>query len=293
MTRPVIAGVDGSAGSLVAAEHAAAAAVSQSLPLHLVHGYLHPFGYGIPPDPYAVSLPAPNQETDRMLTETAEKLRTTWPGLTVDIRQVAGGPAVTLIEESRRAELLVVGSRGRGGFAGLLLGSVSAQVAAHAHCPVLVVRPPDRPLSPAGPVTVGVDASPDCAPALAFAADETARRKNGVAIIHAWSVDASQTMRDTYADTEAAARDAAARLLADAAAAVRRQCTELVVEERLMHTLDPALALIEASQEADLIVVGSRGRGGFTGLLLGSVSQALLHHAHCPVVVARPHQHST
>ncbi|MEV1286488.1 universal stress protein [Micromonospora sp. NPDC049679] len=290
MKKPVIAGVDGSAASVVAAEHAASAAVSRSLPLHLVHAYLHPFGYGVGIDPYAVGLPHPTPEAERMLAETADKLRASWPGLTVETRQVPGGPAVSLIDESRHAELVVVDNRGFGGFSGLLLGSVSAQVAAHAHCPVLVVRPPDRALSSSAPVVVGVDGSAGCVPALHLAADEAARRNTSLIMIHAWSPEASQTMHDTDAD---AAREMAAGLLADAAAHVRERHPTLTLEQRLLDTPTPERALAEASQDADLVVVGARGRGGFTGLLLGSVSQALLHHAHCPVLVARPHPHST
>lgn len=291
MTRPVIAGVDGSPASLVAARHAAEAAVNRSLPLHLVHGYLHASAYGVPIDPYSLVLPGPPKEADRMLAEAAAELRSAWPGLTVEARQVPGGPAATLIEESRRAELVVVGSRGRDGFAGLLLGSVSAQVAAHAHCPVLVVRPPDRPVPSSGPVVVGVDGSPGSAPALAFATDEAARRATTLVVLHAWSVDATRTMRETYADTEAASRATGAELLADAAATAHRRRPGLGVDERLVHTLNPEQTLVEASRDAALVVVGSRGRGGFAGLLLGSVSQALIHHAQCPVVVAHPHTH--
>jgi nucleotide-binding universal stress UspA family protein len=154
MNRPVVVGVDGSPPSLVAAEHAARAAVQRSRPLHLVHGYLHPLGYGVPVNPYDLGLPAPTEDGQKMLEQAAADLVERWPGLAVEVRQVAGGPGATLVEESRRAEMVVVGSRGLGGFAGLLLGSVGTQVASHAHCPVLVVRPAEEPIPVAGPTPV-------------------------------------------------------------------------------------------------------------------------------------------
>jgi nucleotide-binding universal stress UspA family protein len=288
VTDPVVAGVDGSPGSLAAAQHAGEEAVIRSAPLTLVHGYLHPFRYGIPFDPYAVRLPPPSEEATQMLDEVAARLRDRSPSLTVAVRQAPGGAAAALVDKSHRAQLVVVGSRGHGGFTGLLLGSVSAQVAAHAHCPVLVVRPAERPPASPGPVVVGIDGSSGSGPAQDFAADEAALRDLPLAIVHVWSLDGSRPARETYAETEAAGRAAAERLLAKAAAAARQRHPGLAVEERLVHALDPEQTLIEASREASVVVAGSRGRGGFTGLLLGSVSQALVHHAHCPVVIAHP-----
>jgi nucleotide-binding universal stress UspA family protein len=255
----------------------------------LVHGYLHPFRYGIPFDPYAVRVPPPSEEATRMLDEVAAGLRDRCPSLTVAVRQAPGGAAAALVDKSHHAQLVVVGSRGHGGFAGLLLGSVSTQVAAHARCPVLVVRPAEQPAPPPGqPVVVGVDGSTGSGPALDFAIDEAARRGLPLAVVHVWSLGESRPARETYAQTEAADRAAAKTLLSDAAATARQRHPELSVEERLVHALDPQQTLLEASREASVVVVGSRGRGGFTGLLLGSVSQALVHHAHCPVVIAHP-----
>ncbi|WP_327027790.1 universal stress protein [Micromonospora sp. NBC_01740] len=284
MNRPVVVGVDGSPASLLAAEHAARAAVLRSRPLHLVHGYLHPLGYGVPVNPYDLGLPAPTEEAQKMLETTAADLAERCPGLTVEVRQVAGGPGATLVEESRRAELVVVGSRGLGGFAGLLLGSVGTQVAAHAHCPVLVVRPAEEPIPVAGPVLVGVDGSEPAELAVGYAADEAARRGDGLVLLHVQPPD--------RAPADGATETHAAELLATAAAAVRGSHPGLAVEERVLRAPKAEQALVEASGDAALVVVGSRGRGGFAGLLLGSVSQALVQHAHCPVLVARPYGHA-
>ncbi|MER7418506.1 universal stress protein [Micromonospora peucetia] len=289
MNRPVVVGVDGSAASLVAAEHAARAAVLRSRPLHLVHGYLHPLGYGVPINPYDVGLPAPTEEAQKMLETTAADLVGRCPGLAVEVRQVAGGPGATLVAESRQAELVVVGSRGLGGFAGLLLGSVGTQVAAHAHCPVLVVRPAEEPIPVAGPVLVGVDGSESAELAVGYAADEAVRRGDGLVLVHVQPPDGDRRGPDEVTETQAAGHAESAELLATAAAAVRGSHPGLVVEGRLLQAPKAEQALVEASGDAALVVVGSRGRGGFTGLLLGSVSQALVQHARCPVLVAHPY----
>ncbi|WP_255609954.1 universal stress protein [Micromonospora sp. PLK6-60] len=284
MNRPVVVGVDGSPSSLVAAEHAARAAVLRHLPLHLVHGYLHPLGYGVPLNPYDLGVPAPTEEAQRMLEQVAADLTERHPTLEVSVRQVAGGPGATLVEESRRADLVVVGSRGVGGFAGLLLGSVSTQVAQHGHCPVLVVRPAEQPIPVAGPVLVGVDGSEPAALAVRLAADEAVRRDADLVLVHV-----RPTERDASTPEDTAAGEAeSAELLAAAEARIRSDHPVLTVLRRPVPGDSPERALVEASGEAALLVVGSRGRGGFAGMLLGSVSQALVQHAHCPVLVAHP-----
>ncbi|MGN9812916.1 universal stress protein [Micromonospora sp. BQ11] len=288
MNRPVVVGLDGSPSSLVAAGYAARTAVQRSAPLHLVHGYLHPLGHGVPLNPYDVGIPEPSESAQTMLTRTATELVGRWPGLDVEVRQVAGGPGATLVEESRRADLVVVGSRGLGGFAGLLLGSVGTQVTAHAHCPVLVVRPAEEPIPVDGPVLVGVDGSESADLAVAYAADEAARRDTTLVLAHVRDPDSDGSAPD---DDGPGARVDGDALLDAAAAAVRASHPDLVVEERVLRSASPDQALVEASGNVALVVVGSRGRGGFTGLLMGSVSQTLVQHAHCPVLVARPHGH--
>jgi nucleotide-binding universal stress UspA family protein len=288
MNRPVVVGVDGSPSSLVAAEHAARAAVLRSRPLLLVHGYLHPSGYGVPLNPYDLGVPAPSEEAQQMLERTAAELTGRWPGLAVEVRQVLGGPGATMIEESRRAELVVVGSRGLGGFAGLLLGSVGTQVAAHAHCPVLVVRPDEQPIPVDGPVLVGVDGSESSRLAVGLGADEAALRDVPLVLVHVGPSDGDRAVPEEIEESQAAYQAEAVRLLADASAVVRAEHPDLVVREHPVRAAGAAQGLIEASGTASLLVVGTRGRAGFAGLLLGSVSQAAIQHAHCPVLVAHP-----
>ncbi|MFI5837925.1 universal stress protein [Micromonospora sp. NPDC051300] len=284
MNRPVVAGVDGSPSSLTAADQAAAAAVARSRPLLLVHGYLHPLGYGVPLNPYDLGVPAPTEEAEKMLERVAAELAERHPGLRVEVRQVAGGPGAALVEESRRAELVVVGSRGVGGFTGLLLGSVGGQLAQHGHCPVLVVRPAEQPIPVGGPVLVGVDGSDFAAYAVELAADEAARRDAELVLTHVRAPERGAP--EVAAEATTAERAEAAELLGVAAERVRAAHPGLRVTERAVVAASPETALREASGEASLVVVGSRGRGGFAGLLLGSVSQALVQHAHCPVLIA-------
>ncbi|WP_436971361.1 universal stress protein [Micromonospora vinacea] len=201
------------------------------------------------------------------------------PGLRIVGEVYDGPPALVLQERSAEAGMLVLGSRGHGGFGGLLAGSTAVSVAAHAHCPVVVVR--DGAGSAAtdpssGPVVVGVDGSAPSLVALGFAAERAAQRRLPLRVLHAWTPGpgGAAGVPDERAAVEQALEP------------WRRTFPELAVTVDLVST-SPAAMLIEASRDARLIVVGSRGRGGLAGMLLGSVSQQLIQHAACPVAVVR------
>jgi nucleotide-binding universal stress UspA family protein len=194
-------------------------------------------------------------------------------------------PAEALLEAAAGAELLVVGSRGRGGFAGLLLGSVSQQVAQHAPCPVAIVR--ELPSERRGAILVGVDGSEQSKDALRWGDEEARLRGTGLVALHGWAppfsvgpglVPMPVLLDVPEADVEAFLDGVLVEVLGE-----ERSST---VERRVVQT-PAALGLVEAASAGDLLVVGSRGHGGFTGLLLGSVSQQVAHHAPCPVVVVR------
>lgn len=293
---PVVVGVDGSTGSRMAVEVAAWEAVRRHRPLRLIHGYLQPLPFS------AVGLvswdddvDAPRREAERLLTETMAELRTLHPELTVTASLVFGTPSAVLVAESLGAVALVVGCRGLGGFAGLLAGSVSTQVAAHAHCPVIVVRP-GAPATAGRPVVVGVDGSEPSARAVEFALDEAAARDVPLVAVYAWSAPPAANLSATtrwQADPGEAA-DAATRMLCEALAGCQERYPDVTIGRRAVYSANPVQPLIDASREACLVVVGSRGRGGLAGMMLGSVSRALVHHAGCPVAIVhhqeRPRQ---
>lgn len=295
--RPVIVGVDGSPSSHAAAEYAAHLAELRGAPLQLVYGWEIP-AYGYLPmgvaDRYAVEDESTRSDIDALLAATVKQLCEDFPGLAdVSARQVTGSGAAVLIEESRQAQLTVVGCRGLGGFAELLLGSVSAQLAAHAHGPVIVVRPPvpdvpqgpeqpPTPLSPDGPIVVGVDSSPGAQFALKFAVEEAHRRDVPIIAAYAFPIGRSES-RDEVRRDEAAAE----QVLFDAVSPWLHQ-PGITIETRTLATHNVEKSMIDESRLGGLTVVGSRGGGGFAGLLLGSVSRALVHHAHGPVAIIHP-----
>ena len=186
---------------------------------------------------------------------------------------------------------VVVGSRGRGGSTGLVLGSTSTAVAMHASCPVVVVHR-GRDLDRGGPVVVGVDGSQLSEAAVAWAFDAAAQRGTGLTAVHAWLPPwglADQWAVVGAGEWEALARSAAATL-SESLVGWSDEHPGVVVEERVVQA-HPGTALADASRGAQLVVVGCRGRGGFAGLVLGSVSRAVLHHAGCPVAVVHPDHH--
>jgi len=229
-----------------------------------------------------------------VVAEGAERAATVAPGVDVVALAECGLPAAVLVEASRTADLLVVATRGHGELVNLALGSVAASVAAHGRCPVVVVRGPgDVVPGPAHCVVVGVDGSPASQAALMFAAAEAEQADEPLTVVCAWSVlgeDAWMTLDDKLMvdrDDLLASELKAARAALDAAVEhVHRLHPTLTVIARLQqgHAADVLLA---EGADAGLIVVGTRGHGAFTSLLLGSVSHAVVHAAARPVAVVR------
>jgi len=196
-------------------------------------------------------------------------------------------PARALLEASAGADLLVVGARGLGGFRGLLLGSVSQQCAEHSAVPVAVVRTPPGAALPEH-VVVGVDGSANSQRALAWALAEARVRDAPLTVVHAWHPVLSPTlgMVSPVDDTDVL-RATAEELVRDQVRQAAGDTDDVMIDVRLTPDR-PADALLHLAKTATVVVVGSRGRGGFASLLLGSVSHKLLHHAPCPVVVIPP-----
>lgn len=192
-------------------------------------------------------------------------------------------PAPALLDQAQRAALVVVGHRGTGGFAGLHLGSVSQNVAAHARVPVVVHRPAEG--EPKGRIVVGASNSDNGRVALEWAVAEAAYRGATLEVVHAWTSPVMAFPTGVAFDptliseVEAASRADLEALVAGAVGDSGVDVTTTLVEG------PTAAALIDAAARADLVVVGTRGRGGFKALLLGSVSNKVLHHAPCSVAV--------
>jgi len=305
-TRPVVVGVDGSAASWRAIHAAAWEAQQRNAPLALVHGYPTDYRYmwyGWTP-PFVASGYDAEAPAAAMVEETANRVRGYYPDLVLStlLRPATGAQA--LIEASHDASLVVVGARGQGGFGGLSIGSVAAQTAAHAATPVIVIRPSDAddarladvsapagPIPHPGPVIVGVDGSPGSEAAVEFALDAAMRRGVALVALHVWWALPGHNLGpdlpgNYYNDDEA--HEEARRLLAELMAGWPSTYPDVTMELRVVQGMNPSYSLIQASAEAGLMVVGSRGRGGFAGLLLGSVGRDLVGHADSPVAVVHP-----
>ena len=283
----IVVGVDGSASAQGALEWAAAEASALHRRLVIVHGVIWPL-MRVPLDPSSIGAAdiLLQATADRILGDAEARAQSLAPDVKVTTEMVVAAAEPALLREARHAALLVVGSRGLGGFAGLLVGSVGVAVAAHAACPVVVVHPrrDDDPTPAAGRIVVGVDGSQRSAAAVSFAFQRAARRRVGLTAVRAWTppLSAYPDLLVPLDRIEAAEH----RQLLESVQADRCAFPEVDVEAKLVCD-HPGRALIEESAGAGLVVVGSRGHGGFAGLLLGSVSQAVLEHAGCPVAVVR------
>lgn len=290
-SRPVVAGVDGSTGSTQAVRWAAAQADLWGCPLRLVHAHSEPRTHqpdltAAPQGDYRQALLNAGYD---WLREAADVAAATAAGVAVSTELITSRAGQLLTEESEQARLVVVGSRGLGGFTGLMLGSTAVALGAHAHCPVAVVRGANTDTPRSGPVVLGVDGSAASEAAIGFAYDAASHRGVPLIAVHVWSdvsFAASFVPAPATFDWPVIEGDEQ-RLLAQRLAGWQEKYPEVQVH-RVVTEGRPAYSLLEAAQDAQLLVVGSRGRGGLRGLLLGSTSQALLHHAPCPVVVVRP-----
>ncbi|WP_436498392.1 universal stress protein [Actinokineospora sp. HUAS TT18] len=283
--RAILVGVDGSSSSVRAARWAAAEAARRKLPLHIVAVFTWPV------TGYPEALVASHQLHEALRTNAHDWVRQARdavlddaPAITDEV--VPGYAPTVLLARAKRASMVVVGSRGLGGFSGLLLGSTAVALAAHAACPVAVVRGEGE--FDSGPVVVGVDGSPLSERAIAFAFEEASARGAELRAVLAWSDWPIEVMLEKgygslYLDTYV---DEAEELLAQRLAGWSEKYPDVVVTREVARS-GAARLLLKQAQDAQLVVVGSRGRGGFAGLTMGSTSQALIHHAPCPVVVLR------
>ncbi|MCV7300813.1 universal stress protein [Mycobacterium barrassiae] len=283
----IVVGVDGSPAAKVAVDWAARDAAQRGATLTVVHvvssvlGSLSqvplPTGIGKRQQHWA------HEAVGEAMAVVAEVEKDTGP---LEVRsEIYYSTAVpTLVDMSKGADLIVVGSR-RHSAVGGLLGSVSAGVVQHAHCPVAVIHDED-PLMPhpaQAPVLVGIDGSPSSELATAIAFDEASRRHVDIIALHAWTeFGVGDYLGMNWLEMKTS-EDAA---LAERLAGWQEKYPDVNIRREVVCE-NPARALIERSEEAQLVVVGSHGRGGFAGMLLGSVSAAVVRSARMPVIVAR------
>jgi len=291
---PIVVGIDGSAPSYLAIDWAATEAGRRGAPLRLVHAI-----EWYPDDVVPADVP-PDLAPEHVREAALARARAGAPEASVTVDSREGVAAAVLIEESEAASLVVVGNRGMGGFRGLLAGSVSVQTAAHAHCPVVVVRPWVGPTAPgveepsdaqgsaADRIVVGVDGSDRSDHAVGFAFQEAMLRGVGLTVVHAWRYPLSTSPGElTYAVVERPDLTELKSKRIAASIAHQRERYPAVEVRQVLAQGNPAAVLVQESFGTGLLVVGSRGHGGFTGLLLGSISDALIRHAGCPVAVVR------
>jgi nucleotide-binding universal stress UspA family protein len=283
----VVVGVDGSDAALTAVRWAAAEAERRGAPLRIVAAVAwrtyHPRMPALAAEHEQQAL---TRGAEQDLQAADEVARQTAPALAVTTDVRGGEAPAVLREESTTAQLIVVGSRGRGGFTGLLLGSVSIAVAAQAAAPVVVVRGEAAPHDTTAPIVVGVDDSPHGKAALGFAFGEAARKRAPLIAVRAWGDPVNDPYLAGIIDWNAVETDER-HVLDECLAAWTAQYPEVPVERVVLRD-PPAAALVARSHNAGLVVVGSRGRGTLRGALLGSVSQAVLPHAAAPVAIVRP-----
>jgi nucleotide-binding universal stress UspA family protein len=283
---PIIVGVDGSPASRVAVDWAARDAALRGADLKLVHVLVPPAVMAFPEVPMPPGFMEWQDEEGRRLLDSAVKT-VEEAGAEVEVStDMVSGPAVPVLADlSSSAQMIVVGCRGHGALARGLLGSISTGLAHHAHCPVAIIHDED-PLMPhpsKAPVVVGVDGSPASENAVAIAFEQASFRGVDLLAVHAWSDTGVFEFPGADWSTLQAAGE---QTLSERLAGWQERYPDVLVR-RVVVADKPAHQLLEQAESAQLLVVGSRGRGGIAGMLLGSVSTSVLHGARMPVIIVR------
>lgn len=295
----IVAGVNGSECARRAVDWAADVAARRGLPLHLLHAANIDWLVAAA----LISSPDEHPMTDETLDAETRRVLQRHPGLRVTAELTTGAPAHDLVDVSARASMLVVGTQCRHAIT-QALGSVAQHVAARAHCAVVVVREGIPKATPAGaqgpadaeaasiagpPVVVGVDGSAMSTAAVDFAFAHASLTGAPLVVLHAWWLEFAEGAVVTTESGPEGHRvlDGKRLTVSETLAGRGAQYPDVAVDVRLVHDR-PEKALVAASANAALVVVGARGHGAVTGLLLGSVSQDVLLKASCPVAVVRP-----
>lgn len=289
----VVVAVDGSEASKNAVRWAANTAMKRGIPLRIASSYT------VPQFLYAEGMVPPKELFDDLQAETLEKIEAARavahevaPDIKIGHTIAEGSPIDMLLEMSHDVTMVVMGSRGMGGLSGMVMGSVSASVVSHASCPVVVVREDNHVTESTkyGPVVVGVDGSEVSQKATHYAFAEAAARGAELIAVHTWmdmQVQASLAGLSAAQTEWAEVEKEQGALLTERLAEFQAEYPDVPVKKVIARDR-PVRALADAAAGAQLLVVGSHGRGGFKGMLLGSTSRALLQNAPCPMMVVRP-----
>jgi len=287
---PVVVGVDDSDAARLAVVWAADEAARRGLPLRLVHALDWPAGADRDLDttkPWRTWSGIFHSAGQRALDHARTSVESRHPDLELSQALVDGTPARVVRDQAQGAALVVLGSRGLSSMTELMTGgSVAVPVAAHATCPVVVVRSPEHVTADPPTIVVGVDGSPVSERAVGFAFEQASRR--GATVLAVQARPFASGFVATAVSRPDEVREGRIRL-AETLAGWSENYPDVPVQREVVFG-HPVRTLAQASEHALCLVVGSRGFGGFKGMLLGSVSHGLIHHAHCPVVVV-PREH--
>jgi nucleotide-binding universal stress UspA family protein len=285
-TSQIVVGTDGTASSRAAVEWAAREASRRQALLRIVHVFDWEWA-GARYDGDSDYLKVARNLAEAVTGVALSQARAVAPGIALEADPLIGNPVPRLLEVAEDAALVVLGNRGRGGFASLMLGSVSQRIATHAPCPVVIVRGRDDVAD--GPVAVGVDDTAAADHVLRTAFHAAAERGAALVVVRSylpptplWIGDMPAVLLDTPEQDAAEHRG-----VEDLLSGWREKYPQVPVDVMVSHE-SAAAVLVGVSHGAQLVVVGSHGRGAFASALLGSTGMQLLHHADCPVRIDRP-----
>ena len=284
-----IVGWDGSPGATAALDWALAQAATTKSHVHLMHAVL-----AIPPGPYgevALDQGVYDDIATAVLDLGVDRAKEKYPHVQVTTGRAYRGVTGALIDEAHPSDVIVMGTRGYGGFMTMLVGSSCIQTATHSQVPVVVIHPPQdgQPAyASAGPVVIAIDGSDLSRNAMQFGLTMASLLQREALVIHAWTLPPVEVVPPSFiaADEAAAIASDQQRLAAEYLAGWRQDFPDVKVTLRVIQG-NTAAVLLEAAKTASLVVTGSRGRGEFRGAFLGSTSNALIHHALCPIAVVR------
>ena len=284
-----IVGWDGSPGATAALDWALTQAKATKASVHLMHAVL-----AIPPGPYgevALDQGVYDDIANAVLGLGVDYAKEKSPTVTVTTGRAYRGVTGALIDEAHPGDVIVMGTRGYGGFMTMLVGSSCIQTATHAQVPVVVIHPPHegQPVyASAGPVVIAIDGTDLSRNAMQYGLTMASLLQHEALVVHAWTLPPVEVVPPSFIAPDEAAAIAAdqQRIAAEYLAGWRQEFPDVKVTLRVIQG-NTAAVLLDAAKTSSLVVTGSRGRGEFKGAFLGSTSNALIHHAQCPVAIVR------